>query len=125
MTVALKGSLTWESVLVRVSSRRTRRATSWGMVRDGAAARVGRVMRRRRRVTIAREHLELEETKFNGDLSYFRMVADGMAKTKSRSASGMTTSKGKKQQPQVLRLRSSPSAVSYFAQDDTVLGRVE
>jgi len=57
---------------------RTRRATSWGMVRDGAAARAGRVMRRRRRVTIAREHLELEETKFNGDLSYFRMVADGM-----------------------------------------------
>jgi hypothetical protein len=37
MTVALKGSLTWESVLVRVSSRRMRRARSWGTVKGSAA----------------------------------------------------------------------------------------
>jgi hypothetical protein len=75
MTVALKGSLTWESVLVRVSSRWMRRATSWGMVNDGAAASVGRVMRKRRRMAMVWEYLEREETRFNGDdLSCFRMV---------------------------------------------------
>src|SRR6266478_6280554 len=68
MTVALKGSLSWESVVVRVSSRRMRRARSWGMVRDGAAARMGRVRRRRRRMQV---YLEREETWFNGDLSCF------------------------------------------------------
>jgi hypothetical protein len=39
------------------------------MVRDGAAARVGRAMKRRRRVMMVRECLEREETRFNGDLS--------------------------------------------------------
>jgi hypothetical protein len=47
------------------------------MVRDGAAACAGRVMRRRRKVTMVRGYLEREETRFNGDLSCFRMVGDG------------------------------------------------
>jgi hypothetical protein len=76
MTVALKGSLSWESVLVRVSSRRMRRARPWGTVKAEAAAWIGRVIRRSRRVTMA--YLELDETRFNGDLSRFRMVWDGV-----------------------------------------------
>src|ERR1700761_7857548 len=44
MTVALKGSPTCESVEVRVSSRRMRRATSGGMVRACAWARIGSSM---------------------------------------------------------------------------------
>jgi len=71
MTVALKGSLTCESVLVRVSSRRTRRATSCGTVKgSAAAAKAGRVMRKRSRVAMVREYLRLEESTCKGDLSF-------------------------------------------------------
>src|SRR5258705_3953674 len=75
MTVALKGSLTWESVLVRVSSSRMRRATSCGTVKFDVAAWVARV-RRSRTVMMARGY---EETKFNGDLSCFRMIGMGLS----------------------------------------------
>jgi hypothetical protein len=63
MTVALKGSLTRESVVVRVSSRRMRRATSRGTVKAGVAAWAAMV-RRSRTVIMAREYPELDDTGF-------------------------------------------------------------
>ena len=67
MTVALKGSLTCESVEVRVSSSRMRRATSCGMVRACAVTSVGMaasVIVTRRTAILARRDVR----RFNGDV---------------------------------------------------------
>src|SRR5580704_12640101 len=77
-TVALKGSPICESVLVNVSSRRMRRATSCGTWKDCAATSAGRPAKERsaRKMAARRESTEQDERSFIGDdLSCFRIAS--------------------------------------------------